>query len=87
MSRVIKFPISSFKRVQNSRGPCSVSCILSNRWIKFADTSTPLYEGDAVFLDVMTQDYNGKDRKICSLCVSRSEMLNALNVVKKKTEF
>lgn len=84
MKDIIKFPVSYFERIKNSRGKLSASCIITDRWIIFHPNSTELKIGDVVWLDVMTS-VSGKDKKICELAVCKEDILKAIsNIAKDK---
>ena len=79
---VIKLPIKYTQILKNKRGKYAVNCLLTDRWIKFADTSVRLDAGEAIILDVMEADADGNDVKVCQLVVTREELLEVLGRVK-----
>lgn len=74
-----KFPISGWKRTLNRRGKRSVSCIVSDRWLRFGEPDQQaLNTGTPLVLDVMTEtpDENDefKSKKLCSLIVTVEQL-------------
>lgn len=84
MNNIIKFPITFTQRQKNQRGKTSVSCQVSDRWLKFSEESTKLNGGEFIFLEVMTIGKDEKEKKICELVVTREEILEALSNIKCK---
>ncbi len=81
-----KFPITSWTRVQNRHGKRSVSCAISNRWLRFGEPSQQShYFGTPIWLDVMTdtEDENGKlkSKKLCTLCVTVEQLQKLMDEV------
>ena len=81
-----KFPITSWRRMQNRRGKRSVSCIVSNRWLHFGEPSQQLFNsGTPISLDVMTEteDENGKleTKKLCTLIVTVKQLQKLMNEI------
>jgi hypothetical protein len=77
---VIPFPIKYHPSKKDTAGQ-PVRCIVSGRWLQFFQGSCHLEEGEAIFLHVMTEGANGKDRRICELIVTRQELLRAIAAV------
>jgi hypothetical protein len=71
---VTRFPVGPSRRLANRRGKRSVSCIVSDRWLRFepkaGDAGT---EGRVVTVNVMTGAFEG-DRKLCGLIVPLNEL-------------
>lgn len=73
---------SLWNQVLKRRGPLSISCIVSTRYIKFIEVNNPpkLQEGTPVCLDIMTdtrddyEDESANDRKICEMIVPLEEL-------------
>ncbi len=80
MPDVVKFPIKGWQRTANRRGKLSASCIVSDRWLRFAETSHKMPIGSAVWVDVMT-DASGEE-KICSLAITVEELQRVLANIK-----
>ncbi len=82
-----KFPITSWDRIQNSRGKRSVSCIISNRWLRFGEPEQqPINIGTPIWLDVMTEteEENGntlEPKKLCTLCVTVEQLQKLLDEI------
>jgi len=70
---VTRFPISGWQRQANRRGRRSVSCIVSDRWLRFSPKAQPVGEGTAVIVDVMT-DASGTERKLCELILTLEQL-------------
>ena len=66
---ITRFPLTGWQRTANRRGRRSVSCIVSDRWLRFAPKAEPVREGTAVIVDVMT-DASGSERKVCELILT-----------------
>jgi hypothetical protein len=88
MSEEIKrFPIDGFRRWHNALGKRAVPCIVSNRWFQFPEKSDRFEDGDYpdgdyMFVDVMTTAADGQSRKkLCTLCISKKDLLAALGEV------
>lgn len=84
--KVVRIPINSKQRSINEHGQGYVPCEVSSRWLQFPDQSTLLNCGELMFVDVMTYDSNDNPKKICNLCISREDIMRALNNVKPKPE-
>ena len=82
MGNIQKFPITYMQRRKNERGKTSVSCQVSDRWLKFSEKSTRLEGGEFISLDVMTLGSDEKEKKICELVITREELLEALSNIK-----
>lgn len=86
MSNITKFPINAWQRTTNKRGKRSVSCIVSERWLEFEKSSSKTLEGEAFLIYVMTKDKNDNPKKICTLAVTKEDLLKALGNVKLETK-
>ncbi len=82
MDNIIEMPITSRQRIKNSRGKTSVNCLISDRWLKFYNQSSMLHSGEALKLDVMTTNQNGEDKTLCTLIITKEELLSALKNIK-----
>ena len=80
---VVLFPIKGWARAKNRRGKRSVSCIVTDRWLRFREEATTLAEGPVVFMDVMT-DVSGDERKLCELCIPLDDLAKAVENIKIK---
>lgn len=82
--KIIKIPISTHTRLKNRLGKGAVPCMISERWLKFpSEGAGPFEEGEYLVMNVMTTDKNEKDRKLCELVVTREDLLEAINAIKK----
>lgn len=81
MSNVTRFPVKVWERIRNRRGKGSVSCEVSERWLRFSKQSEKQPFGTPVWVDVMT-DAGEEGRKICTLCLTVEELERALKFVK-----
>ncbi len=79
---IIHLPIKYTQILKNKRGKYSVNCLLTDRWLKFSDTSVRMDAGEACILDVMETDAAGNDAKLCQLVVTREELMEVLGRVK-----
>jgi hypothetical protein len=75
--KTIKFPITYRQRRKNELGPLVVECEVSSRFFRFSESSSLLNVGEFITIDVMTANGN-RQRKICSLIVTRENMEKAL---------
>ena len=80
MAEVVKFPVNHWQREVNRRGKFGVSCIVSERWLRFTETSHKLNLGSVVWLDVMTESGDGK--KLCTLAVTVEDLRRVLDSIK-----
>ena len=80
----VRFPISTLQRIKNRRGKRSVSCHVSERWLRFQDEARVIDLGEGkktyVFVNVMTGS-EGEGRKLCDLCIVVEDLQAALNNV------
>lgn len=82
-----KFPITSWRRTQNRRGKRSVSCIVTERWLRFEEPDhQKLNIGTPISLDVMTDTYDEDDnfiksKKLCSLIVTVEQLHNLVDQI------
>lgn len=83
-----QFPIDGFQRWRNTLGKRAVPCIVSNRWLQFPEKSDRFEDGeypdgDYMFVDVMTTTAGQTQKKLCTLCISKDDLLAALTEVDK----
>ena len=74
-----RFPISGWEKTLNRRGKRSVSCIVSDRWLRFGEPDRQaLNVGTPIELDVMTNIPHENDefesKKLCSLIVTVEQL-------------
>ena len=82
---ITRFPISHSRRRKNTLGPRKVECIVSGRLLSFGEEATPLAEGSAVWVDVLTMPEDDKPpRKLCSLALTKEDLQRALDAIKVK---
>lgn len=82
-SNTTRFPITGHQRAQNRRGPDSINCYVSGRYLRFHDVGDTGVDGLAVVVDVMSDGYGDKpDRKICELVLT----LDALKTMAERLE-
>ena len=80
--KVSRFPVSGVQRRRNRLGKRGVHCLVSDRWLQFPENSTELSDGTYMFVDVMTTSSDGEiTRKLCSLCISKEDLVVALKAV------
>lgn len=75
---ITNFPIKSWQRMSNRRGRFSVSCVVSDRWLRFSPTSDVMELGSVVWVDVMTE-VSGDERMLCTLGITFEELRKALD--------
>jgi hypothetical protein len=87
-----RFPIGGFQRWHNALGKRAVPCIVSHRWVQFPETSDRFEDGDYpdgdyMFVNVMTTADGGQThKKLCTLCISKADILAALSEVDKDNQ-
>jgi hypothetical protein len=74
---IVRFPTKTWQRILNRRGKRSVSCIVSDRWLRFHDDTHKMEEGTAILVDVMT-DTSGEPRKLAQLCLTLEDLRKVL---------
>jgi hypothetical protein len=81
MDNVERFPIKHSQRIRNRRGKRSVSCIVSDRWLRFPPKAEQINEGTAIIVDVMTDaGENECERKLCTLILTLEEMQRVIDM-------
>ena len=81
--KIIKFPISAWERHKNKMGKGYVPCMISERWIQFPKQSGGHFGGgEFIYIDIMTKNTEGHQKRLCSLVVTREELQAALDAVK-----
>ena len=78
---VTRFPVKSWERTRNKRGKGSVSCYVTDRYLKFSKQEKPEPFGTPVWIDVFS-DANGNDRKMARLCVTLEQLEAAMEFAK-----
>lgn len=85
-SKITRFPITYSQRRKNMLGPLCVECQVSGRYLQFHPTSSILQSGEFISVDVMAMYEEEKsNRKICSLIITREELLEALNQIRAES--
>jgi hypothetical protein len=79
--KVTRFPIGGYQRWRNRLGKRAVSCIVTDRWLQFPEKSDRLQGGSYMSVDVMTMPDGKHARKLCSLCISKEDLLSVLSKV------
>jgi hypothetical protein len=74
---VVRFPTNGWQRAANRRGKQSVSCIVSDRFLRFEDKKHSGPEGTSVIMHVMT-DGNGPERKLTTLVITLEQLHGVL---------
>jgi hypothetical protein len=77
MSNVTRFPSNGWRRASNRRGKRSVSCIVSDRFLRFEEKMQMTEEGTAVIMHVMT-DGSGEERKLTTLIITLEQLRGVL---------
>jgi hypothetical protein len=75
--KILKMPRKYTTKADGS-DELSVNCELTYRWLRFSDAYTDTQNGKVAFVDVMTTNIDGVDRKICGLAVSIDELQKVL---------
>ncbi len=79
---IIGMPIKTSQIIKNKRGNISVDCIVTDRWLKFSNSSAMFDCGEVYTVDVMTTNVDGIDKKICQLIIKKDELINVINSIK-----
>jgi hypothetical protein len=79
---ILRFPIKTWRRIRNQRGKRSVSCHVTDRWLKFDETAKKMdlgngESGTLVRVLVMTDASGESSRRICELCITLEELQSA----------
>jgi hypothetical protein len=82
--KITKFPITEYQRMRNMQGKLSVPCEVSERWLLFDPTSSKLSKGEFISLKVMTIGQDDKPKKICSLIMTKENLLKVLSKISIK---
>ena len=86
--KIVRFPISRTRRVQNRMGAGYVPCEVSSRFLQFDLKSSLQADGEFISLSVMTsRDWDDgpvNPRRLCSLVVTRADLIRALAAVKPR---
>ncbi len=77
MSKVVRFPTKGWQRAANRRGKRSVSCIVTDRFLRFEQKVLPTEEGSAVIVNVIT-DGSGEERKLTTLIITLEQLRQVL---------
>lgn len=90
MDRIV--PGGAERRRQANAIEGQAECHISGRWLQFGRTARENPDGDGgfdelLYVDVMTQNHDGKPRKLCELVLDRKELLGILNRVPVKPCF
>jgi hypothetical protein len=76
-----------WQRIKNRRGPTSVNCIVSSRYLKILSMGeTNTADGVVVKIHVMLDKYeDGPDRRLCELLLPIEELRGVLAQVESKS--
>jgi hypothetical protein len=81
--KIIKMPCKH-PAANRDRDELSVNCELTYRWLKFSDIYTDTENKKVAFVDVMTTNIDGVDKKLCGLAVSIDELSKVINKIQQK---
>jgi hypothetical protein len=76
-NKIVRFPTGGWQRAANRRGKRSVSCVVSDRFLRFEEDTGTTDEGTVVLVNVMT-DVNGTERKLSTLVVTLEQLRSVL---------
>jgi peptidyl-tRNA hydrolase len=79
MSKVTRFPVHGRKRAANRRGKRSVSCTVSERFLRFEEGINSSNEGTQVIMRVMT-DASGEERTLTTLVITLEQLREVLKL-------
>ena len=80
MSNVIRFPADGFQRAKNRRGKRTVSCMVTDRFLRFTNEWRTFDDGTYIFVNVMT-DKSEEERQLASLCITLEELKKVISIV------
>jgi hypothetical protein len=82
VNKIRKLPISATQRWRNRFGKYGVPCWISQRWLQFPKKSAGHYgAGEFIDVNVMTTGPDGNTHRLCSLVVTREDLLRVINAV------
>jgi len=71
------------ERKINEKGPGYVPCEVSGRWLQFPEKSGGNFQiGELMEVKVMTKGDSGNERLLCSLIITKEDLVRAINSVK-----
>lgn len=59
-----------------------VPCQISERWLQFPETASPVQSGDFMIVDVMTMNSDERERKLCELVLTKQDLIKMLEQIK-----
>jgi len=77
-NKIKRIPIKPSQIKKNTLGPLHVACQVSQRYLQFQPDSYHCQAGEFITVDVMTELEDDKSRKLCSLILTREDLLAAL---------
>ena len=86
--KIHRFPVDGERRYKNRLGRHAVPCLVSGRYLQFPEISEVVSGGSYMFVDVMAMaiEGEGKPRKLTRLCISKEDLMAALEQVDKELE-
>ena len=81
MADVKNFPVKGWQRWKNRLGQFAVPCIVSDRWLKFAERSELVGGEHVVWVDVMTMPDGENARKLCSLAIAKEDLMRVVSFI------
>lgn len=89
----IRFPVTTWRRIWNRRGPRAVNCVLSDRYLLFGavgQTSTGYYPeneklGTPVSINVMT-GAGDNDRKLCEIVLTIEALKEMVSILERERD-
>ena len=71
-------------RWRRQHGDFAVPCIVSGRWLEFAQQGTTrIGAGEVLCASVMTEGAEGHPRKLCDLMNTRENLMGVLTLIEK----
>ena len=65
-------------------GKRAAPCLVTERWLQFGEGASQLPGGRYLFIDVMTMGADEQPRKLTTLCLSKEDILQALDNVEDR---
>lgn len=81
--KILKMP-SKYTALRNNKDELCVNCELTYRWLRFSDIYSDAQNRKVAFVDVMTTNIDGVDKKICGLAVCVDDLAKVINSIQQK---
>lgn len=82
MDNIIRLPITHSMKSLNKKGKNAVPCIVTDRWLKFPESSDWNGPEEILWVDVMTWTPEGNSKKLTTLAIEKSRLSEVLRSIK-----